>query len=108
MLNYATLLSGVPVVTLVIFLQNASTQSLIIVVNGILDESIERKKGEMPHVCVHFVLHHYLSINDCLQQCLTLTASSQRVVYLLRKVVQEIERRLCIQAEHIRSVRESA
>nr|CAB3460945.1 unnamed protein product [Digitaria exilis] len=27
----------------------------------------------------------------------------ERVVYLLRKVVQEIERRLCIQAEHIRS-----
>lgn len=49
-----------------------------------------------------------LSIDDCLQQCLTLTASSQRVVYLLRKVIQEIERRLCIQAEHIRSVRESA
>ncbi|OQU78322.1 hypothetical protein SORBI_3009G202801, partial [Sorghum bicolor] len=56
-------------------LDNASTQSLISVVNGILDESIERKKGEIPH----------------------------RVVYLLRKVVQEIERRLCIQAEHIRS-----
>ncbi|CAD6333170.1 unnamed protein product [Miscanthus lutarioriparius] len=29
--------------------------------------------------------------------------SLDRVVYLLRKVVQEIERRLCIQAEHIRS-----
>uniref|UniRef100_A0A0A9CGW9 Kinesin motor domain-containing protein n=1 Tax=Arundo donax TaxID=35708 RepID=A0A0A9CGW9_ARUDO len=56
-------------------LDNAPTQSLISVVNGILDESIERKKGEIPH----------------------------RVVYLLRKVVQEIERRLCIQAEHIRS-----
>lgn len=56
-------------------LDNAPTQSLISVVNGILDESIERKKGEIPH----------------------------RVVYLLRKVVQEIEHRLCIQAEHIRS-----
>uniref|UniRef100_A0A0D3G9W4 OsHP1 n=1 Tax=Oryza barthii TaxID=65489 RepID=A0A0D3G9W4_9ORYZ len=56
-------------------LDNAPTQSLLSVVNGILDESIERKKGEIPH----------------------------RVVYLLRKVVQEIERRLCIQAEHIRS-----
>lgn len=56
-------------------LDNAPTQSLISVVNGILDESIERKKGEIPH----------------------------RVVYLLRKVIQEIERRLCIQAEHIRS-----
>uniref|UniRef100_M8BIT3 Kinesin-4 n=1 Tax=Aegilops tauschii TaxID=37682 RepID=M8BIT3_AEGTA len=29
--------------------------------------------------------------------------SLDRVVYLLRKVVQEIERRLCIQAEHIRN-----
>ncbi|KAL6609625.1 hypothetical protein ACP70R_039594 [Stipagrostis hirtigluma subsp. patula] len=56
-------------------LDNAPTQSLITVVNGILDESIERKKGEIPH----------------------------RVVFLLRKVVQEIERRLCIQADHIRS-----
>uniref|UniRef100_A0A0E0L4S5 Kinesin motor domain-containing protein n=1 Tax=Oryza punctata TaxID=4537 RepID=A0A0E0L4S5_ORYPU len=56
-------------------LDNAPTQSLLSVVNGILDESIERKKGEIPH----------------------------RVVYLLRKVVQEIERRLCIQAEHIKS-----
>lgn len=56
-------------------LDNAPTQSLLSVVNGILDESIERKKGEIPH----------------------------RVVYLLRKVVQEIEHRLCIQAEHIRN-----
>ncbi|KAL5202282.1 hypothetical protein ABZP36_013234 [Zizania latifolia] len=56
-------------------LDNAPTQSLLSVVNGILDESIERKKGEIPH----------------------------RVVYLLRKVVHEIERHLCIQAEHIRS-----
>ncbi|KQK05332.1 kinesin-like protein KIN-14K [Brachypodium distachyon] len=56
-------------------LDDAPTQSLLTVVNGILDESIERKKGEIPH----------------------------RVVYLLRKVVQEIERRLCIQAEYIRN-----
>ncbi|KAF6991164.1 hypothetical protein CFC21_008275 [Triticum aestivum] len=56
-------------------LDNASTQSLLTVINGILDESIERKKGEIPH----------------------------RVVFLLRKVVQEIERRLCVQAEHIRN-----
>ncbi|CAM0954505.1 unnamed protein product [Alopecurus aequalis] len=56
-------------------LDNAPTQSLLTVVNGILDESIERKKGEIPH----------------------------RVVYLLKKVVQEIERRLCVQAEHIRN-----
>ena len=57
---------------------------------------------------VFFLLHHSLSVDDCLQQCITLTSSSQRVVYLLRKVVQEIERRLCIQAEHIRSVRKSS
>ncbi|VAH09431.1 unnamed protein product [Triticum turgidum subsp. durum] len=56
-------------------LDNAPTQSLLTVINGILDESIERKKGEIPH----------------------------RVVFLLRKVVQEIERRLCVQAEHIRN-----
>lgn len=107
-MNYATLLFGIPVLTLVIFAQNAPTQSLISVVNGILDESIERKKGEIPHVCVHFELHHHFFIDGCSEQSLTLTASSQRVVYLLRKVVQEIERRLCIQAEHIRSVRKPA
>lgn len=33
-----------------ILLQNAPTQSLLSVVNGILDESIERKNGEIPHV----------------------------------------------------------
>lgn len=95
-----------PVLTVVIFSQNAPTQSLISVVNGILDESIERKKGEIPHVCF---FNHIASlfIADCLRQCITFT-SSQRVVYLLRKVVQEIERRLCIQAEHIRSVRKSS
>lgn len=55
-----------------------------------------------------FSLTTSLSVDHCLQQCITLTSSSQRVVYLLRKVVQEIERRLCIQAEHIRSVRKSS
>nr|XP_029119048.1 kinesin-like protein KIN-14C [Elaeis guineensis] len=55
--------------------QNAPTQSLLSVVNGILDESIERKNGEIP----------------------------QRVACLLRKVVQEIERRISTQAEHIRN-----
>nr|XP_033513208.1 kinesin-like protein KIN-14P isoform X1 [Nicotiana tomentosiformis]XP_033513209.1 kinesin-like protein KIN-14P isoform X1 [Nicotiana tomentosiformis]XP_033513210.1 kinesin-like protein KIN-14P isoform X1 [Nicotiana tomentosiformis]XP_033513212.1 kinesin-like protein KIN-14P isoform X1 [Nicotiana tomentosiformis] len=52
----------------------APTQSLLSVVNGILDESIERKNGEIP----------------------------QRVACLLRKVVQEIERRISTQAEHLR------
>ncbi|KAK4479291.1 hypothetical protein RD792_014802 [Penstemon davidsonii] len=56
-------------------LDNAPTQSLLSVVNGILDESIERKSGEIPH----------------------------RVACLLRKVVQEIERRISTQAEHLRT-----
>ncbi|CAK9147721.1 unnamed protein product [Ilex paraguariensis] len=56
-------------------LDNAPTQSLLSVVNGILDESIERKNVEIPH----------------------------RVACLLRKVVQEIERRISTQAEHLRT-----
>ncbi|XP_052179784.1 kinesin-like protein KIN-14K [Diospyros lotus] len=56
-------------------LDNAPTQSLLSVVNGILDESTERKNGELPH----------------------------RVACLLRKVVQEIERRISNQAEHFRT-----
>ncbi|KAF6175129.1 hypothetical protein GIB67_022810, partial [Kingdonia uniflora] len=56
-------------------LDNAPTQSLLSVVNGILDESIDKKNGEIPH----------------------------RVACLLRKVVQEIERRISTQAEHIRT-----
>ncbi|XP_017972201.1 PREDICTED: kinesin-4 isoform X1 [Theobroma cacao] len=56
-------------------LDNAPTQSLLSVVNGILDESVERKIGEIPH----------------------------RVACLLRKVVQEIERRISTQAEHLRT-----
>ncbi|GAB2292854.1 hypothetical protein Dimus_027088 [Dionaea muscipula] len=54
---------------------NAPTQSLLSVVNGILEESIERKNAEIP----------------------------QRVACLLRKVVQEIERRISTQAEHLRT-----
>lgn len=56
-------------------LDSAPTQSLLSIVNGILDESIERKNGEIP----------------------------QRIACLLRKVVQEIERRISTQAEHIRN-----
>ncbi|KAK1565614.1 hypothetical protein Q3G72_030783 [Acer saccharum] len=56
-------------------LDNAPTQSLLSVVNGILDESVEKKSGEIPH----------------------------RVACLLRKVVQEIERRISTQAEHLRT-----
>ncbi|XP_061370961.1 kinesin-like protein KIN-14K [Gastrolobium bilobum] len=55
-------------------LDNAPTQSLLSVVNGILEESVERRNGEIPH----------------------------RVACLLRKVVQEIERRISTQAEHLR------
>ncbi|XP_068636495.1 kinesin-like protein KIN-14C isoform X2 [Aristolochia californica] len=56
-------------------LDSAPTQSLLTVVNGILDESMDKKNGEIPH----------------------------RVACLLRKVVQEIERRISTQAEHIRN-----
>ncbi|KAL2321198.1 hypothetical protein Fmac_030167 [Flemingia macrophylla] len=56
-------------------LDNAPTQSLLSVVNGILEESVERRNGEIP----------------------------QRVACLLRKVVQEIERRISTQAEHLRT-----
>ncbi|XP_075663168.1 kinesin-like protein KIN-14C [Castanea sativa] len=58
-----------------LLLQNAPTQSLLSVVNGILDESVEKKNGEIPY----------------------------RVACLLRKVVQEIERRISTQAEHLRT-----
>ncbi|ESQ34961.1 hypothetical protein EUTSA_v10006662mg [Eutrema salsugineum] len=56
-------------------LDNAPTQSLLSMVNGILDDSIERKNGEIP----------------------------QRVACLLRKVVLEIERRISTQSEHLRT-----
>uniref|UniRef100_A0A803P7W7 Kinesin motor domain-containing protein n=1 Tax=Cannabis sativa TaxID=3483 RepID=A0A803P7W7_CANSA len=56
-------------------LDNAPTQSLLSVVNSILDESVERNNSEIPH----------------------------RVACLLRKVVQEIERRISTQAEHLRT-----
>ncbi|XP_042417366.1 kinesin-like protein KIN-14C isoform X3 [Zingiber officinale] len=55
--------------------ENAPTQSLLSITNGILDESIERKNGEI----------------------------SQHVAFLLRRVMQEIERRILTQAEHIRN-----
>ncbi|KAI4355983.1 hypothetical protein L6164_000037 [Bauhinia variegata] len=56
-------------------LDNAPTQSLLSVVNGILDESVERRNNEIPH----------------------------RVACLLRRVVQEIERRISTQAEYLRT-----
>ncbi|KAG6424618.1 hypothetical protein SASPL_115036 [Salvia splendens] len=57
-------------------LNNAPIQSLLSVVNGILDEGVEMKSGAIPH----------------------------RVACLFRKVVQEIERRICTQAENLRTV----
>ncbi|KAE8719740.1 Kinesin-4 [Hibiscus syriacus] len=56
-------------------LDNAPTQSLLNAVYGILDESVETKKDEMTHL----------------------------VACLLRKLVQEIGRRLSTQADHLRS-----
>ncbi|CAN6177854.1 unnamed protein product [Urochloa humidicola] len=56
-------------------LDNAPTQSLLSFVNGILDEIIENKNGEIPY----------------------------HIACLLRKVILEIERRISTQAEHIRN-----
>uniref|UniRef100_A0A0E0CIB6 Kinesin motor domain-containing protein n=1 Tax=Oryza meridionalis TaxID=40149 RepID=A0A0E0CIB6_9ORYZ len=56
-------------------LDNAPTQSLLGVFNSILDESIERKNGQIPY----------------------------RIACLLRKVILEIERRISTQAGHIRN-----
>ncbi|KHN16578.1 Kinesin-4 [Glycine soja] len=56
-------------------IDNAPTQSLLSVVNGILEESVERRNGEIPHC----------------------------VACLLKKVTQEIERRMSTQAEHLRT-----
>uniref|UniRef100_A0A0E0HSC6 Kinesin motor domain-containing protein n=1 Tax=Oryza nivara TaxID=4536 RepID=A0A0E0HSC6_ORYNI len=57
-------------------LDNAPTQSLLSVVNVILDELVETKIGEIPY----------------------------HLACLLRKVILEIERRISTQAEHIRNV----
>ncbi|RLN12122.1 hypothetical protein C2845_PM09G16070 [Panicum miliaceum] len=56
-------------------LDNGPTQSLLSFVNGILDEIIENKNGEIPY----------------------------HIACLLRKVILEIERRISTQAEHIRN-----
>ncbi|CAL5059296.1 unnamed protein product [Urochloa decumbens] len=56
-------------------LENAPTQSLLGVVNSIIDESTERKNGQIPY----------------------------RTACLLRKVIVEIERRISTQAGHIRN-----
>ncbi|XP_029128147.1 kinesin-like protein KIN-14D isoform X4 [Cajanus cajan] len=59
----------------ILMIQTAPTQSLLTVVNGILEESVERRNGEIPH----------------------------RVACLLKKVTQELERRMSTQAEHLRT-----
>lgn len=56
-------------------LQNASTQSLFSILYRIMDESIERKKGDVPH----------------------------RVACLLRTIVQEIEWRVSTRAENLKN-----
>jgi hypothetical protein len=53
---------------IVLLLQNATTQSLLSVVNGILDESIERKKGEIPHVSLLLIS---ASSNNLFEVCVT-------------------------------------
>lgn len=84
-------------------MQNAPTQSLLSVVNGILDESIERKNGEIPQVFWSLAIKIILWFTawESFWQKLT---NDQRVACLLRKVVQEIERRISTQAEHLRTV----
>lgn len=86
-------------------MQNAPTQSLLSVVNSILDESVERQNSEIPHVCnmaftyiTEILLWFKMYAND-------LFFLGQRVACLLRKVVQEIERRISTQAEHLRTVK---
>ncbi|WOL10820.1 kinesin-4-like isoform X1 [Canna indica] len=56
-------------------LDNAPTQSLLTVIHEILEESIQRENGEI----------------------------SYSIACLLKKVIQEIERRISAQAEHIRN-----
>ncbi|KAH0450242.1 hypothetical protein IEQ34_020934 [Dendrobium chrysotoxum] len=56
-------------------LDNVPTQSLLSAINRILNDSIEKKNEEVPH----------------------------RVASLVQKVMQEIERRFSMQAEHIRN-----
>lgn len=106
-----------------LLLQNAPTQSLLSVVNGILEESVERRNGEIPHVwhwrlqcyiyhkCIHekhiykFMQNElHIIIRFSLEYCLTNIFASQRVACLLRKVVQEIERRISTQAAHLKTV----
>lgn len=87
-----------------LMLQNAPTQSLLGVVNGILEETVEKRNGEMPYVCMAltdfwFVLHIVHFVHSLIFMFVI-----QRVACLLRKVSQELERRMSAQAEHSRTV----
>lgn len=109
-------------------MQNAPTQSLLSVVNGILDESVDRKNGEIPHVSYRRKYEFSFKALTTLTvlQVYTMEAYAygyiffggekenvssdiafvvQRVACLLRKVVQEIERRISTQADHLRTVK---
>ena len=98
------------------FLQNAPTQSLLSFVNGILDEIIENKNGEIPYVGYSKAMQLVVSVHTSnLWYILFYTSSvllnekilfsAQHIACLLRKVILEIERRISTQAEHIRNVR---
>ncbi|KAH9778667.1 kinesin-like protein KIN-14K [Citrus sinensis] len=114
-----------------LLLQNAPTQSLLSVVNGILDESVDRKNGEIPHVSYrrkyefsfkalttltvlqvytmeayahllpHMDIFFVLGEKENISSDIAFVV--QRVACLLRKVVQEIERRISTQADHLRT-----
>lgn len=56
-------------------LDNVSTHSLLNILNGILDESIQRRNGEVP----------------------------QNIAHLLKMIVQEIDKRISTQVEHIKN-----
>lgn len=96
--------------------------------NGILDESVDRKNGEIPHVSYRRKYEFSFKALTTLKvlQVYTMEAYAygyifvwgekenissdiafvvQRVACLLRKVVQEIERRISTQADHLRTVK---
>lgn len=96
--------------------------------NGILDESVDRKNGEIPHVSYRRKYEFSFKALTTLTvlQVYTMEAYAygyiffggekenvssdiafvvQRVACLLRKVVQEIERRISTQADHLRTVK---
>ena len=96
-------------------LQNAPTQSLLSFVNGVLDEIIENKNGEIPYVgyskAIQLVvsfhtweLWYILFCTSFVPLNKKITFFAQHIACLLRKVILEIERRISTQAEHIRNV----